>query len=172
MKKGYSLIEVIISIALLGIVVMATLQIIPYGMKLNDKSEYMVVATNICKAVLERSSAMSFKEFNVLLSRGPLTDFVTRPVDYTPLSINTLKTNGCTIPLLDASDTSVNHDFLNNNFERLRIERVVLKDTSDPAVPPLAKIIVTLQWKEARSGTTTIHEVSLTTLVTYNNIRL
>lgn len=61
-KSGFSLVEAIIAVAVLGIAVIALMQVFPIGVKTSSLSRKTTVAVNLAQSFLEETSSIPFAD--------------------------------------------------------------------------------------------------------------
>lgn len=134
--KGFTLIEIIIAIAILAIGIVAVLQAFPSGLHLAKVSQMTTVASHLAQAGLEEALAKSYQSVSVSTTTedyGEIANFS---------SYKRITVINCVSPI-DLSAGSCDYDLVNDPY-------------------PMKKIEVTVYW---RSPFVTEKNVSLISLI-------
>ncbi len=67
-RRGFSLIEVMIAMVILGIILMTLISVFIYGYNVISKSKQLAIATQVCQAEIERIRGLTFESLSGLSS--------------------------------------------------------------------------------------------------------
>lgn len=99
-KKGSTIIELLISLVIVGLVVTAVATSATYSIKNTGEAKNRQFATSLAQQVVEKSrvekNSMGFPNFKNAVGANTYC-FDTIPSDFTPASLATLTLNGCNV---------------------------------------------------------------------------
>jgi len=148
-RPGFSLLEIIVTIILLTIVLMAMATVFPSGYRLNQKNRNTTRAAEIANGIMEEINNLPF------YGAG-----------------NTLQTLTSWTPRVWQPSTTIPEPFfLTEDPPAIQVGFVATPAGGNVIAPTLARIIVTVSWNETRGGQSRVRTVTLMTFRSSNDLR-
>jgi prepilin-type N-terminal cleavage/methylation domain-containing protein len=64
-NQGFSLVEVLVSVFIVTVALLAIIKIFPFGMQINKASENLTVANGLAQSKIEQLTSMAYDDLNV-----------------------------------------------------------------------------------------------------------